>query len=349
MVSGVFVCGVAMVAMLLVTPSASGAEEAIPDWRTPDPESVSRDTAEIAAERAAMTELFIHESAAAVELQHSAVGDRQPIEWTNFIGLRFRLIPAGEFAMGSPVSEEGRKKFDWCGDETMHHVTISQPFYMAVTETTQSQWQAVMGENPSQYAPGGTRGDEVAGLDTATFPTENVSWSDVQKFIAALNECDGELLRKTFGEGVVYALPTEAMWEYGIRGGTTTPFGIGGMLNGMQANMDGREPYGTDEPGPIMNHPTSVASYPPNAWGIYDGHGNVWEWCDDGWVNDLGPDAVTDPRTPTDGPLRVDRGGGFDNIPALCRAAHRGSYEQHRRSPYVGFRLVIRLPVSGTP
>ena len=246
--------------------------------------------------------------------------------------------------MGSSESEVGRQKFDWCGKETPHSVTISQPFYMATTETTQSQWQELMGAQPSKFSAHGEYSDDVKGMETDHFPVENVSWDEVQEYLQKLNTKDAEQLQSQFGEKIVYALPTEAQWEYAIRGGTTSPFGIGVILNGTQANMDGRDPYGTDIAGPLLNRPVNVGSYPANAWGIHDGHGNVWEWCEDGWEDDLSSAPVTDPIIRNDQDLRVDRGGSFDNIPALCRAAHRGSYERQRHSGYVGFRIILRFP-----
>ncbi|MDD3470424.1 MAG: formylglycine-generating enzyme family protein [Thermoguttaceae bacterium] len=340
----VIVSGVGMVISLGISSVFAVASD---DWRTPDAPSSPRCTPE---ELAAAESQFAAEVSAAQTVQQAAQSAKLPLEWQNAYGMTFRLIPAGTFEMGSPAAEEGRKKYDWCGDETSHSVTISRPFYMMTTEVTQSQWTTIMGDNPSKFAIGGELADAVKGLDTAHFPVENVSWDDVQTFIQKLSTQPDEMSpvatwKKADGQ---YGLPTESQWEYACRAGTTGPFGMGVILNGEQANMDGREPYGTDQAGPFLNRPTDVASYTSNAWGIFDMHGNVWEWCADGWANDLGTAAVTDPFTATENILRVDRGGSFDNIPALCRSAHRGSYEKHRHSGYVGFRLIFQLPKNST-
>ncbi len=336
------------VGMMIGVSFSYGNAVASDDWRTPDAPVVPERTSE---ELAAAESQFTAEVAAAQTAQRAASNAKLPLEWKNAYGMTFRLIPAGTFTMGSPDTEEGRKKYDWCGDETSHLVTISRPFYAMTTEVTQSQWAAIMGDNPSKFAVGGESADAVTELDTSRFPVENVSWDDVQTFIQKLSELSDATppvmaWKSDDGQYGQYGLPTEAQWEYVCRAGTTGPLGIGVVLNGEQANMDGREPYGTDQAGPFLNRPTDVASYAPNAWGIFDMHGNVWEWCADGWADDLGETAVTDPFTTTQNVLRVDRGGSFDNIPALCRSAHRGSYEKHRRSGYVGFRLIFQLPQS---
>jgi len=219
--------------------------------------------------------------------------------------------PPGTFAMGSPASEEGRDS-----DETQHQVTLSKGFWMAKYEVTQKQWKSVMGNNPSKW-----KGDDL--------PVENVSW----------NECV-EFCRKA-GNGL--QLPTEAQWEYACRAGSTTEYFWGEALNGDRANCDGNYPYGTTTKGPYKAKTTRVGSYAPNAWGLYDMHGNVWEWCAD-WKGAYPTGAVTDPQGPDSGSYRVGRGGSWLDYARSCRSAFRIIISPGSRGDGLGFR-----PVSGEP
>ena len=225
---------------------------------------------------------------------------------TNSLGMEFVLIPAGTFQMGSPTTEPGRDS-----DETLHTVTLSQPFYLSKHEVTQAQWQAIMGSNPSHSSP----------CDTC--PVEKVTWSEVQAFIEELN----------WREGVpAYRLPTEAEWEYAARAGTQTVYHSG--------NVEGRlELYGwcasSRTTGRMAAHP--VGQKRPNGWGLYDMHGNVWEWVQD-WYGDYPSGAVTDPQGPSSGFNRVQRGGGWGTV-GSCRAAERERSNPGNRSIYRGFRL----------
>ena len=202
----------------------------------------------------------------------------------------FVLIQPGTFMMGSPEDEVGR--FD---DEALHQVTITKPFYMQTTPVTQGQWEALMGNNPSYF-----KGDDL--------PVECVSWDDCQEFIQRLSQS---------GDGI-YRLPTEAEWEYACRAGTSTPFVIGNGrdLDSTQANFDGNYPYGAGRKGLYREQTTPVKSFAPNAWGLYDMHGNVWEWCQD-WYGDYLIGAVSDPQGPSSGVFRVHRGGrlGLRGLP----------------------------------
>jgi len=224
----------------------------------------------------------------------------------------FVLIQPGTFMMGSPKDEVGR--FD---DETLHEVTITKPFYMQNTPVTQKQWKAVMGNNPSCF-----NGDKL--------PVECVSWNDCQEFIQRLNQR---------GEGH-YRLPTEAEWEYACRAGTSTPFGIGNGcdLDITQANFDGNEPYGQGKEGVYREETTPVQSFAPNAWGLYDMHGNVWEWVQD-WYGAYPRRAVTDPQGPQSGGTRIRRSGCWGNHARYVRSAFRGRGSPDVRNQYLGFRL----------
>jgi len=235
-----------------------------------------------------------------------------PDNFTNRHGMKFVKIPAGSFMMGSPKDEPGR--YD---NEIQHKVAISKPFYMQTTEVTQGQWKAVMGSNPSYFK---NCGDDC--------PVEQVSWDDIQDFIKKLNQK---------GEGT-YRLPTEAEWEYAARAGTTTPFASGKCLNTDQANYDGDYPFEGCLKGEYRQKTVSVGSFASNAWGLYDMHGNVWEWVQD-WYGNYPSGAVTDPTGPSSGSDRVLRGGGWGGFARGCRAASRNNITPGVRFYYIGFRL----------
>jgi formylglycine-generating enzyme required for sulfatase activity len=240
--------------------------------------------------------------------------------FTNSIGIKLLPISKGKFLMGSPETE-----MEQYFGETQHEVTISQNFYMGSTEVTQSQYQNVMGNNPSFF-----KGDEL--------PVENVNWEETIEFCKLLSEMPEE--KKA---GRKYRLPTEAEWEYACRAGTTTPFHFGSQLNGMQANCDGTKPYGTEAEGPHLEKTTAVGKYPANAWGLYDMHGNVGEWCSD-WYGRYPAGSVTDPIGPASGKFRVYRGGGFNGYLGYCRSAYRGRTSpsnSDRNYSEFGFRLVL--------
>ena len=202
------------------------------------------------------------------------------IELAPGVWLELQPIPAGTFLIGSPETEKARGE-----DETRHEVTLTQPFLIGKYPVTQAQWRAVMGSNPSYF-------------QGANLPVENVSWDDAQSFCVKVHEKTGHTV----------CLPTDAQWEYSCRAGTSTPFHFGQELNGTQANCDGNYPYGTTQKGPYLGKTSPVGSYPANAWGLYDMHGNVWEWCQD-WYSDYPKQSVTDPRGPEVGSNCVSRGG----------------------------------------
>ena len=238
-----------------------------------------------------------------------------PKRFTNKLDMKFVLIPPGEFLMGSPEDEPGRRN-----DEKQHRVTISRAFYMQTTQVTQGQWEKLMGDNPSHFKDGGEN-----------CPVEQVSWDDVQKFIKKLNET---------GETDKYRLPTEAEWEYACRAGTTTPFYFGECLSTDEANYDGKYPLGDCPKGEYREKTVPVRSFPPNDWGLYDMHGNVWEWCRD-WYGDYPSETVTDPGGPSTGSYRVARGGCRIISAEYCRSANRSFYSPGYRLDYYGFRLVL--------
>jgi formylglycine-generating enzyme required for sulfatase activity len=244
-------------------------------------------------------------------------------KFTNSIGMEFASIPAGKFLMGSPKTEKERDP-----DETQHEVTLTQGFRMGVHEVTQAQYEQVMGKNPS-FSKG------------ATLPVEQVSYDDALAFCKKLSDLPAEK-----AAGHKYRLPTEAEWEYCCRAGTSTPFHFGNELNGTQANCDGTTPYGTTQNGPFHRKTTPVGSYPPNAWGLYDMQGNVWEWCADRY-SDYTERPVTNPLGSEVGSICVVRGGSWLDVAADCRSANRIRLDPSFRNYGLGFRLA--LSSSGIP
>ena len=245
-------------------------------------------------------------------------GDRT-LDLGRGVTMKLALIPAGEFMMGSPPGEEDRD--DDQGPQ--HHVRITKPFYMGMHEVTQEQYEAVMGADPSHFK----------GKDR---PVETVSWNDAAEFCRKLSEKTG----KTVG------LPTEAEWEYACRAGTTTPFHTGETISTDQANYDGNSTYGSGGKGVYRQKTTAVGSFTPNAWGLYDMHGNVGEWCADWYDEDYYESSpADDPRGPENGHSRVLRGGAWLSMPLYCRSAIRPWFFPVEREAYWGFRVV--LPVGG--
>jgi len=247
------------------------------------------------------------------------------------VTLELVRIPAGKFLMGSPESEGENKTagpdgetMDWPGrfpNETQHEVTISKPFWMGIHEVTQAQYEAVMGKNPSRFK------DE---KDSARRPVEQVSWHDAVEFCGKLSEKTGRKVR----------LPTEAEWEYACRAGTATAFKTGDTISTDQANYHGEFTYGSGVKGVFRGETTAVGSFPANVWGLYDMHGNVWEWVAD-WYGEYPAGAVTDPQGPAEGQHRVLRGGSWSSHPQHCRSARRGRVAPALGTNRLGFRIAL--------
>ncbi len=235
--------------------------------------------------------------------------------FTNSIGMKFVYIKLGTFMMGSPKEEPGHQD-----DETQHEVTLTKGFYMQTTEVTQGQWQAVMGNKPSYFKDCGDN-----------CPVEQVYWYEAQEFIKKLNQKEGKNL---------YRLPTEAEWEYAARAGTDTPFAFGKCLSTDQANYDGNSYLEGCPKGTYRGKPVSVGSLKANDRGLYDMHGNVWEWCQD-WYGGYPANSVTNPEGPGTGSNRVNRGGGWFNNAVGCRSADRNGSSPDSRGSGIGFRLVL--------
>ena len=239
----------------------------------------------------------------------------------NKVTQRMRWIEPGTFQMGSPEDEPER--FDWEGPQ--HQVTISRGYWLFDTACIQALWQAVMGNNPSRFQ----------GSDR---PVENVTWNDCQNFLKKLNE---RL------PGLDLDLPSEAQWEYACRASTTTPFSFGADITPDQVNYNGNYPYAGGQKGVYREQTVPVASLPPNPWGLYEMHGNVWEWTQDHW-HDNYRDAPTDGSawvSSEAGANRVIRGGSWIDDARLVRAASRYGHGPGGRLVSLGFRCA-RVQVS---
>lgn len=235
----------------------------------------------------------------------------------NSIGMEFKLIRTGSFLMGSPADEKDRNS-----DEGIHLVEIKDPFYLGIYEVTQAQWRAVMGNNPSCF-----KGDDR--------PVEQVSWNDVSVFIRKLNA------REATDK---YRLPKEAEWEYACRSGTNSPFSFGNCLSTKEANYNGNYPYQGCLKGEYLGKTLPVGSLRVNAFGLYDMHGNVGEWCQDRYDKYYYFSSPShDSRGPATGANRVIRGCGWYLPSYLCRSAHRSIYGQDYYCDAIGFRL-LRMP-----
>ena len=233
---------------------------------------------------------------------------------TNSIGMKLVLIHAGAFTMGSPVSEVGRQD-----NETLHEVTISKSFYLGVYEVNQDEYEKVMGKNPSHF-----RGRRL--------PVEMVSWDESVSFCKKLSELPDEK-----AAGRKYRLPTEAEWEYACRAGSTTSYSFGDTSESLEkyAWFGGNSEFNTHQVGVKKS----------NRWGLFDVHGNVWEWCED-WSTDYPSGEAADPQGPREGTTHVRRGGSYFFVAKYCRAAMRDAGVPTLRSADIGFRVAMSLPTT---
>ena len=272
--------------------------------------------------------LFVSCLVVALAGAFSAVGAPVPVEprkpGDGPLGMKFVPLPRGEFYMGWNGEKGSAKKTE-----------IKEDFEIAIHTVTQGQWQAVMGKNPSWFSRAGGGKNEVKDIkdeDLKHFPVESVSWNDAQEFIKKLNE-------KEKGSGYVYRLPSEAEWEYACQRGATSEEECSyhfyfakptNDLSSKEANFNGDFPNGKADKGPFLDRTTKVGSYAPNKVGLYDMHGNVWQWCEDFWEK-RGSD-------------RVYRGGGWSRFGIFSQAAFRGRGAPADRDSDLGF-LLARVPV----
>ena len=230
------------------------------------------------------------------------------------IVMNFVLIPAGEFTMGSPVTEPERLP-----SETQHKVRITKPFLMQTTPVTQAQWKALMPASPARF-------------QGANLPEDSVSWFQAVKFCDTLSNRDA----------AAYRLPTEAEWEFACRAGTTTPFSFGDSISPDDANYNGNVHYGNGAGSQFRVATTPVDTFKPNPWGLYDMHGNVWQWCGD-WYAQYPDGDASDPAGPAQGAVRVVRGGSWADVPRFLRSACRETTPPDKAAIHIGFRVVLEL------
>jgi len=272
--------------------------------------------------RTARTGPWLVTAAAIIQLlMPAAVPAREP-DFQNSIGMAFVLVPAGTFTMGSPVYEAFRNE-----GETPHRVTITRPFYLQTTEVTLGQWRKIMGKGFLGFI------SKHKGPDN--LPVTRICRFDVRSFLEKLN---------TLNQGR-YRLPTEAEWEYAARAGTTSTYPWGESIDctrAMYGNMKGKFETCRDyakSRGLPLDGPAPVKSYAPNPWGLYDMHGNVWEWCQD-WFEPYSQNPVTDPQGPAEGDRRIRRGGSWFGPGYSCRSANRAFAHPASRLQTTGFRIV---------
>jgi sulfatase modifying factor 1 len=228
-------------------------------------------------------------------------------------GMVLVALRPGSFMMGSNEAESGRND-----DEYLHRVTMTQLFYMGQHEVTQAEWARVMRSNPSQF-PGCER-----------CPVEQVDFIQVNEFLSRINAGNTAMR---------FRLPTEAEWEYACRAGSDTPFSTGAELTTAQANIDDRYPGADTEGGAAYEKTLPVGSFPPNKWGLYDTHGNVWEWTND-WYGPYMPRQENDPRGPDSGTKKVVRGGSWHSVTDSARCAMRNARSPQEKTSSLGFRVV---------
>jgi formylglycine-generating enzyme required for sulfatase activity len=254
-------------------------------------------------------------------------------------------ISGASFVMGSPAAEPDRYS-----NEQAHTVTVDS-FYMGIFEVTQKEYLDIVGSNPSSFKGG-------------DLPVEKVSWYDAIEYCNARSRKEGLVPAYTINKSRQdannktqstldslkwtvswdknangYRLPTEAEWEYACRAGTSTPFYTGDTITTDQANYDGNYPYNGNDKGIYRESTTAAGSFPANPWGLYDMHGNVWEWCWD-WYGILGGSVQTNPTGPASGSGHVLRGGSWQELARDLRSASRTDAPPTRKGIYLGFRVV---------
>ena len=235
---------------------------------------------------------------------------------TNSAGIKLVLLPEATFQMGSTLAEQHHR----LNEGPLHEVILTQSFYIGIHPVTQEQYQRVMGKNPARF------GREAGG--GPDHPVEQASWEDAVLFCRKLSDAERS-------DGLTYRLPTEAEWEHACRAGTSGLFSVGDALTSAQANING-------------DKTSRVGTYTANNFGLFDMHGNVWEWCAD-WYGEAyyRQSPQRDPQGPAAGEMRVVRGGSWRSQASSCRAAYRNALVPHNRDPYTGFRVMAVMAPLG--
>src|SRR6516164_8894636 len=254
----------------------------------------------------------------------SKAGDEREVA-----GVKLCWCPPGKFTMGSPPDEPERRP-----GEDQVEVMLTRGFWMGKYEVTQGQWKRVLGKLPGELTAAGGEGDDL--------PVYNVNYAEAETFCLLLTK-----LGRQSGDlpaGWEFRLPTEAQREYACRAGTKTATAFGDQLSSKQSNFQGK-PYNGAEKGPSLNRATKVGSYPANAWGLHDMHGNVYEWCRD-WYHSKLPGGTDPDLSAVLGSMqsRVRRGGAWCDEGQPCRSARRLRFEPERRSDHIGFRVTAVRP-----
>lgn len=240
-----------------------------------------------------------------------------PKTYKNSIGIEFILIPSGSFLMGSPLTEEKRNN----DEGPQRRINIKYEFYMGKYEITQEEYKKIMGNNPAYFE------------NCPKCPVEQVSWNDAKEFIQKLN---------AMSDKYFYRLPSEAEWEYAARAGTKTIFAFGNSLSSNEANFNGNYPYGESDKAIYLQRTAEVGSYKPNSWGLYDMHGNVWEFCEDIYNPNYTNLSIDGSSNLSLGDLnsRVIRGGSWYYVGSYLRSADRVKSLPSYKISNVGFRIV---------
>lgn len=245
-----------------------------------------------------------------------------PIIKDPVLGMEFALIRKGSFTMGNLERKDG--------PTPIQQVHISKDYWLGITEVTQGQWQKIMGSqeiHPDKPSP-------FLGVNS-NYPKVSVSYYDIMDFLQKLNT-----LSK--GHGYRFRLPTEAEWEYACRANTTSPFSYGEILSDTLANYNAKIPSIYSKPGIFLEHPMPVKSYPPNPWGLYDMHGNVWEWVSD-WYGPYPNNEMTDPIGPKNGEEKVIRGGSWYFGAQNAKSSFRKPHQPRLWGFSIGFRVVCEI------
>ena len=288
--------------------------------------AISRETFEVQLAGAApFAHVPVNQNAKA-----ASAASLQADRYSNSIGMVFKRIPAGEFTMGVPDQDN---RYPYPLPAVPHQVRLNRPYYLGIYEVTQGEYQRVMGENPSWHSPERFDSDRVPGIVTTTLPVEQVSWNDAVEFCRRLSDRPQER-----AAGRSYRLPTEAEWEYACRSGSSEPY----PLNASWDNDNGSGEIAGRDPHPVfsMIPPSPVGSFPPNAFGIHDMRGNVFEWCEDWFLREYYSESPTDnPTGPSGGYLKTIRGWDWTFIGTQCKdfLITSAPWQKNR---YIGFRVV---------